>query len=61
MAIINAKCLECLTCGFDLEISLDVELGELLECNDCGTEFEIIGLNPLSVEELELGEEDWGE
>lgn len=37
------------------------ELNELVECEDCGSEFEITGLSPMILVEIEQGGEDWGE
>jgi alpha-aminoadipate carrier protein LysW len=34
---------------------------ELLPCSDCGTELEIISLDPLVLELAPEVEEDWGE
>jgi alpha-aminoadipate carrier protein LysW len=35
--------------------------GEILLCPDCGTELEVLSLNPLRLEEAPEVEEDWGE
>ncbi len=34
---------------------------ELLPCPDCGTELEIVSLNPVTLELAPEVEEDWGE
>lgn len=47
----------------DAEVSLDegtVE-GELVTCDDCGSELEVTGLSPVTLEEAPQEEEDWGE
>ena len=53
-----AKCLEC-----DAEIGLkaDVEAGEIVDCPDCGTEFEVRSTNPATLDYAPQEEEDWGE
>jgi len=49
-----------------------VEEGQILECLDCGSEFEVTKLDPLTIEELDVpsvdeadvssdDEEDWGD
>lgn len=38
-----------------------LELGELLVCDDCGSELEVVGLNPLALETAPEEDEDWGE
>ena len=47
-----AKCPEC---GEAVELSGDMETGELIECGNCGLELEIISLDP---EELKIFEEE---
>lgn len=39
----------------------DVEVNEILDCFDCGTEYEIISVLPLQLVELEAVAEDWGQ
>jgi len=52
---------ECPVCDFLLEMSDGTVAGELIECKDCGTELEIIGVNPFKVKEAPMEDEDWGE
>jgi alpha-aminoadipate carrier protein LysW len=52
---------ECMECGADLNLAEDVEVGELVVCEDCGAEFEVTGVNPVTLEEAPEVEEDWGE
>ena len=52
---------ECIECGAELELAADVEIGEIVVCADCGTEFEVISLEPLIIELAPEEEEDWGE
>ena len=52
----------CPECENDLDIELDeVEEGDMVTCAECGTEYEIVGVDPLElsrVEESLLDEED---
>jgi alpha-aminoadipate carrier protein LysW len=58
----------CPECDSDLDIELDeVEEGDVVACEECGTEFEVVGVEPLELarveedldeEEDELYEED---
>jgi alpha-aminoadipate/glutamate carrier protein LysW len=57
----------CPECESDLDIELDeVEEGDVVSCEECGTEYEVVGVEPLELarvdEELdddnELFEED---
>ncbi|MFT5111069.1 MAG: alpha-aminoadipate carrier protein LysW [Parasphingorhabdus sp.] len=52
---------ECPVCGAEVAISADVVKGELLECSDCGTELEVIGVEPVKLQEAPEAEEDWGQ
>ena len=54
----NGKCPEC---NGVVELSPDTEEGEILECPDCGLELEVIGLEPVQLEQAPQEEEDWGE
>ena len=53
--------IECPECGAELEFAADTIVGEILICRDCGVEFEVTGLNPLTLELAPEVEEDWGE
>ena len=52
---------ECPECGAIIEIPEDVEIGEIIECDDCGVELEVLSLNPLTIELAPEVQEDWGE
>ena len=50
---------ECPVCGVEITLSGDVEEGEIIICEDCGSELEVTGKD--SVQEAPQEEEDWGE
>lgn len=52
---------ECPVCDADVAISEDPVEGELLECEECGMELEILALDPVTLGEAPDAEEDWGE
>lgn len=52
---------ECPVCGVEIELAKDTVQGELIECSDCGTELEVVSVNPPKVQEAPQEEEDWGE
>lgn len=52
---------ECGECGAELALDSDVEIGEIVVCADCGVEWEVMSLEPLTVELAPEVEEDWGE
>lgn len=51
----------CPICEAAVTVPGDAMLNELLSCPDCGTDLEIISLNPVTLEEAPEVEEDWGE
>ena len=52
---------ECLICGAELTFTSTLEIGELLECYDCGTELEVESITPLVLIEAPSEGEDWGQ
>lgn len=51
----------CPVCDANVTIPADAMENELIVCVDCGTELEIVSLNPLRLELAPEVEEDWGE
>jgi alpha-aminoadipate carrier protein LysW len=52
---------ECPVCSAEILFADDAVEGELITCPECGTELEIISLDPPAVAEAPQEEEDWGE
>ena len=52
---------QCPVCDADISVGDDLVVGELLECDDCGSELEIVSVNPLEIKEAPEAEEDWGQ
>ncbi|MCP4186616.1 MAG: lysine biosynthesis protein LysW [Gammaproteobacteria bacterium] len=52
---------ECPVCDAEVEIAGDAVIGELLSCEDCGMELEILKLDPVELAEAPTAEEDWGQ
>jgi alpha-aminoadipate carrier protein LysW len=50
---------ECPVCGADITLADDSEKGEIIACDDCGSELEVTGKD--SLQEAPQEEEDWGE
>ncbi|MFQ5538436.1 MAG: lysine biosynthesis protein LysW [Gemmatimonadota bacterium] len=54
--------LECIVCGGPVSLQATPLLGELLDCRDCGSELEVVALEPAArLEEAPMAAEDWGE
>ena len=52
---------ECPVCGTKIDLRDDEEENEIIDCETCGAELEVISLNPIKFEEAPEEEEDWGE
>ena len=49
----------CPECENELDIELDeVEEGDVVACDECGTEYEIVGVEPLELSKVEEGIDD---
>ena len=55
------RTVECPVCAAEVEVPADAMQNELIVCEECGTELEVVSLDPLEVEEAPETEEDWGE
>jgi alpha-aminoadipate carrier protein LysW len=53
--------MECLECGAELDLALDLEVGEIIVCPECGVELEVMSLGPVVLDLAPEVEEDWGE
>ncbi len=45
----------CPDCEAEVHVDLDADKGDTVSCDECGTELEIVGLDPV---ELDIAEED---
>lgn len=52
---------ECPECACSIPIKQDTEVGEVLQCPDCGTRLEVMGTAPARLERAPEVQEDWGE
>ncbi len=56
----------CAECENDLDLEMDeVEEGDVVACDECGTEYEVVGIEPLELsrvgDELDEDDEDFEE
>jgi alpha-aminoadipate carrier protein LysW len=49
---------ECSECEEENELDPDAEEGQVVECQECGTEFEIVRTRPISLTPLSGGGDD---
>ncbi len=52
---------ECPVCAAEVELADDAIASELLVCEDCGAELELISIEPVVLAEAPSAEEDWGQ
>ncbi len=52
---------ECPVCGASITINIDNEVGELIDCDECGVMLEITCIDPPEIDEAPEEDEDWGE
>ncbi len=45
---------DCLSCKSENEIDPDIEEGQILECLECGAEYEVSCLDPLAFEAIDM-------
>jgi alpha-aminoadipate carrier protein LysW len=49
----------CPECENDLDVELDeVEEGDVVACEECGTEYEVVGVEPLELARVDGGLDD---
>ena len=49
----------CPECDADVHVDTDIDKGEIVNCDECGTQLEIVGLDPVELDIVE--EEDYDE
>jgi alpha-aminoadipate carrier protein LysW len=50
----------CPECDADVQVDEDMDKGDVVECEDCGTMLEVVGLDPIELDvATEEEEEDW--
>lgn len=57
----GTKMAECPECGAEISEDETYEEGEIIDCEDCGVELEVISDDPLELALAPEEEEDWGE
>ena len=52
---------ECPVCACQIEFEGDTIKGELIECPECGSELEVISIDPDTLDLAPDLDEDWGQ
>ncbi len=48
----------CPECDADVHVDLDVDKGETVDCEECGVQLEVVGLDPVELDLVEEGSLD---
>ena len=48
----------CPECEADVHVDTDADKGDIVSCEECGTDLEIVGLDPVELDIVEEDEED---
>ena len=52
----------CPECDSEVQVDEETDKGDVIECPDCGTALEVVGLDPIELDvAAEEEEEDWVE
>jgi len=52
----------CPECDAEVQVDEDTDKGDVVECSDCGTQLEVVGLDPIELDvAVEEEDEDWTE
>lgn len=49
----------CPECSEDVYVDADSEQGDVVTCDECGTDLEVVGLDPIELDIHEDGEDDF--
>ena len=48
----------CPECDADVHVDTDVDKGEVVDCEECGVQLEVVGLDPVELDIVEEGSLD---
>ena len=51
----------CTECEAEIHLEPSAEVGEIIQCPDCGLDLEVLGIDPPALAPAPEEEEDWGE
>ncbi|HLL73660.1 MAG TPA: hypothetical protein VK421_00065 [Pyrinomonadaceae bacterium] len=51
----------CPECEADVYVETDADKGDVVACDECGTDLEIVGLDPIELDIVEDDDEDLGD
>ncbi len=48
----------CPDCEADVHVDMDTDKGDTVSCDDCGTQLEVVGLDPVELDIVDEDEDD---
>ena len=51
----------CPECDEEVYVDADSEQGDVVTCDECGTDLEVVGLDPIEVDVYEGGDDDFSD
>ena len=48
----------CPECDADVHVDTDADKGDILSCEECGTDLEVVGLDPVELDIVEEGADE---
>jgi alpha-aminoadipate carrier protein LysW len=51
----------CTECEAEIALGTGTEVGEIVQCPDCGLDLEVLSVDPAELAPAPEEEEDWGE
>ena len=51
----------CTECEAEITLEATTEIGEIIQCPDCGMDLEVLSVHPPELAPAPEEEEDWGE
>ncbi|MCF7805569.1 MAG: lysine biosynthesis protein LysW [Candidatus Marinimicrobia bacterium] len=57
----SSQTVSCPECGGDVNLDADVMAHEIIQCEECGVELEVVSTDPVEIDLAPEIEEDWGE
>ncbi len=53
--------MSCTICGSVMDQNTDLVVHQVVSCGECLSEFEVLTITPLALQEIPADEEDWGQ
>jgi len=51
----------CPECAAEVHVGTDIDKGDAVECDECGTDLEVVGLDPVELDIIDEDDEKLGD